>query len=257
MRKFLFFILFTIIGLSYLFEADKLISKNFTFINDIKISYLDKVISISNTIEKYFSQIKTIEKLREENSELKNYKALYLSSQEKLNSLNQYLNQDGDITTNVKRTRVLSYTGYEDFTKVWIDYEKQDDSILGLITDNYAAGIVVEENGKSMALLNGNKKCSYAVFIGENKVPGIVSSSINGNITVKFIPLWGEISLGDKVITSGMDNIFYEGLKVGEVIKIDKKPEMIVATLKPYANVLKKKYFFVYKENKKDQATNK
>lgn len=207
---------------------------------------------MSNTVEKYFNQVTTIEELKKENQELKEYKALYLTTQKKLDSLNEYVtsNENIDTQTNLTQTRVLSYIGFQDFTKVWVDYEKKDDSILGLITENYAAGIVVEENGRSVALLNGNKKCSYAIFIGENKVPGIITSSEDGkNLTIKFIPIWSDIKVGDEVVTSGMDNIFYEGLKVGKITDIKKLPDMKIAILKPYANVLKKKYFHVYKEN--------
>lgn len=265
MRKILFVILFIIVGLSYLFEVDKLIIRNLTFLNDIKLSYIDKVINVSNSFEKYFDQVNTIEELKKENAQLKEYKALFLTSQKKLDSLNDYItsNKNTDTRPDLKQTRVLSYIGFDDFTKVWIDYDKKDDSILGLITGEYAAGIVIEEKGKSIALLNGNKKSSYAVFIGEKKVPGIITSSKDGkDLTIKFIPIWSDIKIGDEVITSGMDNIFYEGLKVGKITNITKLPDMKIATLKPYANVLKKKYFYVYKENqsqikKKEETTNK
>jgi len=253
MRKFLFVFLFLVVGLSYLFEVDKLIIRNLSFLNDIKLAYIEKVINISSNVSKYFDQVNTIEQLREENKELKQYKALYLRTQEKFDSLNEYLTSNESISTktNLQQTRVLSYIGFNDFTKVWVDYEKEDDSILGLITEDYAAGILLTENQRTVALLNGNKKASYAVFIGPNKVPGIVTSSDDGkDLSIKFIPFWSDIKVGDEVVTSGMDNIFYEGLKVGKITEITKEPQMKVARLKPYANVLKKKYFYVYKENK-------
>jgi rod shape-determining protein MreC len=63
---------------------------------------------------------------------------------------------------------------------------------------------------------------------------------------IKFIPIWSAITKGDEVITSGMDNIFFEGLKVGRITEITTLPDMKIATLKPYANVLEKKYFYTY-----------
>ena len=53
--------------------------------------------------------------------------------------------------------------------KVWLDKVPQDDRILGLITENSAAGIIVNKNGRSVGLLNGNKDCSYAVLLVEIK----------------------------------------------------------------------------------------
>lgn len=252
MRKFLFVFLFIAASLSYLFEVDELLVKKFAFFNDLKISYIDKVINISSNIEKHFNQIETIEKLRVENTELKEYKILYGTTQKQLDSLKNFLVNIEFPQTNsqIELIKVLSYVNFNDFTKVWLDREPTDENILGLIADNYAAGIVVNKNGRSIGLLNGNKDCSYAIFIGENKTPGILTSSNNNNeeeLLIKYIPIWSQINKGDEVVTSGMDNIFFEGLKVGRIVEITNLPDMKIATVKPYVNVLKKKYFYSYK----------
>lgn len=250
MRKFFFIVLFLVVGLSYLLEVDRLIAKNFTFLNDIKLSYINSVIDISTSIEKYFNQASRIDELEIENEELKNYRALYLTTQKKLEGINRFIstNEENQTNIDIKQTKVLSYINFNDFTKVWLDYEKKDDTILGLITQDYAAGIVVKEQDRAVALLNGNEKCSYAVFIGESKTPGILTAKKDKSILIKFIPMWSEIKVGDEIITSGMDNIFIEGLKVGKVKEIQILPQMKTATVEMYANVLKKKYFYVYKQ---------
>jgi len=254
MRKFLFFILLIIVSLSYLFEVDRLIVKKLTIFNNLKLSYINSVIDVSTTIEKYFDQANNISKLRNENSALLEYKILYNETQKKLETVKNLvlsINLDKDLSE-VKLTKVLSYINYNDFTKVWLEQEKTDNEILGLITENYAAGIVVQENGKAVGLLNGNEKCSYAVFIGDNKVPGIfISSKDIRNVIIKYIPIWSEIKVGDEIVTSGMDNIFFEGLKVGKVTKINRFPDMQVAEIESYANVLEKKHFYTYKQNPK------
>lgn len=252
MRKFIFVFLFIIAGLSYLFKIDELLVNKFAFFNDIKISYINKVINISTTIEKHFDQANTIEKLKAENSELKEYKILYATAQSQLNTLKEFL-ANVDIPENkakIELVRVLSYINYNDFTKVWLDKRIDDESIFGLIADNYSAGIVVNKNGRAVGLLNGNKDCSYAVFIGEGKAPGIITASDNQDeLQIKFIPIWANISKGDEVITSGMDNIFFEGLKVGRVTEVTNLADMKIATVKSYVNVLKKKYFYTYKSS--------
>jgi rod shape-determining protein MreC len=250
MRKFLFVLLFIIASLSYLFEVDELLIKKFTFFNDFKISYINKVINISTSIEKHFNQANLIENLTIENNELKEYKILYATTQKQLEAIKEILVNIEIPQTKIKieLVKVLSYINFNDFTKVWLDKKPEDENILGLITDNYAAGIVVNKDGRSVGLLNGNKDCSYAVFIGENKMPGILTSSKNQDeLTIKFIPVSAEINKGDEVITSGMDNIFFEGLKVGRIVEVIDLPDMKVATVKPYVNVLKKKYFYTYR----------
>lgn len=250
MRKFLFIFLFVIASLSYLFEVDELLVKKFTFFNDLKISYINKVINISTSIEKHFNQAKLIDDLRAENNELKEYKILYNTTQKQLDAVKEFL-VHVDVSEKkpeIELVKVLSYINFNDFTKVWLDKVPQDDKILGLITENNAAGIVVNKNGRSVGLLNGNKDCSYAVFIGEGKNPGIITAGDNPDeLLIKFIPIWSEINKGDEVITSGMDNIFFEGLKVGKILEITNLPDMKIAKVKPYVNVLKKKYFYTYK----------
>lgn len=251
MRKLFFVLLFALASLSYLFEVDELLIKKFSFFNDLKISYIDKVINITADVEKHFNQIETIEKLRVENTELKEYKTLYSTTQKQLDSLKNFLVniQFPQTNSQIELIKVLSYVNFNDFTKVWLDREATDENILGLIADNYAAGIVINKNGKSIGLLNGNKDCSYAIFIGADKTPGILTSSNNNQeeLLIKYIPIWSEINKGDEVVTSGMDNIFFEGLKVGRIVEITNLPDMKIATVKPYVNVLKKKYFYSYK----------
>lgn len=269
MRKFLFVLLFIIAGLSYLFEVDELLAKKFTFLNDFKISYINKFINISNSFEKHFNQASTIENLKSENNELKQYKLLYSVSQNQLDAVKEFLVQIelSQLKPKIELVKVLSYINFNDFTKVWLDKIPEDDEILGLITENYAAGIIVNKNGRSVGLLNGNKDSSYAVFVGENKVPGIVTAAKKQDeLLIKYIPIWSEISKGDEVITSGMDNIFFEGLKVGIVTEIKDFPDMKIATVKPHVNVLKKKYFYSFKnanpsftklENSEDEEKDK
>lgn len=250
MRKFFFVLLFIIASLSYLFEVDELLVKKFTFFNDFKISYINKFISISTSIERHFNQANTIENLTIENNELKEYKILYTTTQKQLDAIKEFLVniELSQAKPKIELVKVLSYINFNDFTKVWLDKKVEDDDILGLITENYAAGIVVNKDGRSVGLLNGNKECSYAIFIGEGKIPGIITAAKKQDeLLIQYIPIWAEIKKGDEVITSGMDNIFFEGLKVGRVVEVTSLPDMKIATVKPYINVLKKKYFYTYK----------
>ena len=72
------------------------------------------------------------------------------------------------------------------------------------------------KNGKRIGLLNGNKDCTYAAFIGNERNPGIATSNDESSdlLSVKFIPVWADINVGDEVITSGMDNIFMRDLEL-------------------------------------------
>ena len=263
MNKFLFFLLFIAVSLGYIFEIDQLIARNFNPLTTIKKVYIENAFTVQKNIERYFGQVTTIKRLQKENEELKNYKELYYASNNELQSIIKSIDLKKSKDHDIKFTRVISYINFDNFTKVWLDYEKKDDSILGVISDGYAAGIVVNENGKAKALLNGNEKCNYSVFIGNDKAPGIIhKAGINNHLLAKYTPILYDIKIGDEVITSGMDNIFYEGIKVGKVVGVKKLQDMQEVEIKPYANVLKQKYFYVYKnidtsENKIEDATSK
>ncbi len=249
---FIFILLFA--GLFYIFNMDKPIIKKFTFINSIKQFYVQQVISLSDFTEKYLGQAQRIETLKKENDELKKYRTLYTNSQASLDVLRNALFDTNDTNIELKISHVLSYVAFDDYTKVWIDFPKKDKQILGLISQNYAAGIVKNFAGKSLALLNGNQKANYAVYIGDNKAPGIVHGNNRNNLlTIKFIPIWMQINKGDEVITSGMDNIFFEGLQVGKVVAIKKMADMQEAIIEPYAKALRAEYFYVYKKITKEE----
>jgi len=228
-----------------------MIARTFNPFDKIKKTYINIIVSLQETTEKYFKQVTTIQELQEENKELRPYKILYESTSNELDSILKTVNNPNSTTDQVKFVKVLSYIDFDNFTKVWLDMRKEDDSILGLISQGYAAGIVVNQKGRAKALLNGNEKCNYAIFIGDKKAPGIIHPSKNGHkLIAKYVPIWFDIKKGDEVITSGMDNIFFEGLKVGKVESIKKIQDIQEATIIPYANVLKQKSFFVYKQVK-------
>ncbi len=247
MNRILFlFLLIISIGL-YIFNIDQSITDKFRFVNDIKKYYSERLIVVEEALNKYFSQVNTINKLSEENKELNKYQILYTKTEKQLEEIldkNEKL-QIND--ANLKLTKVLSYVKFDDYTKVWLDLEKADKKIEGLISNNYAAGIVVNQSNQSLALLNGNEKSNYAVFIGENRAPGIVHGIENSkNIIIKYIPIWIDIKKDDEVITSGMDDIFFEGLKVGRVISIKKMADMQEATVEPYAKAQQETFFYIY-----------
>lgn len=251
MKRFLFLSLFIFAGLLYLFEVDEYISKQFKFFAEIKSSYVNSYIELSKKVRNHFEHEELIKELQEENLKLKEYKFLYESTISKISSLKEFLiNIDiPKIDAKVELVRVLSYIKFDDFTTVWLDKKVEDGEIIGLISENYAAGIALNRKGKNTGLLNGNKDCSYAVFVGNKKSSGILTANEDDEklLSVKFIPIWSKIEIGDEVVTSGLDNIFYEGIRVGKVLSIKEYPDMKVAIIEPYAKPLKKRFFYSYR----------
>ncbi|HSR73967.1 MAG TPA: rod shape-determining protein MreC, partial [Sulfurovum sp.] len=60
-----------------------------------------------------------------------------------------------------------------------------------------------------------------------------------------FIPKWHKLNVGDKVITSGLDGIFFANVPVGIVTKIEVQSSYTVAYIKTYSDVFHPETFFL------------
>ncbi len=139
--------------------------------------------------------------------------------------------------------QALSYVKLGDFSKLWLDFPDFNSSrIYGLLYKGYAAGIVDAEDTHPVARLLSNEKMIFSVKIGKE---GDLGVAFGGKefLSVKYIPSYADIKVGDEVITSGNDNIFYEGIKVGEVVAIESYNLYQTAAVKPYALLHDPEYF--------------
>ncbi len=240
-KKFLFFLFLLLIFVSYIFNIDKFISYKISVLNmNIKDSYLLTINTINNYVSKYSNQADQISKLKYQISQNEKYKLLYLKNKNKPKIPN---------TTYVDIAKVISYVNFNNFSKVLLKVTNNNiNNISALITnDGYSAGIMIKSDSHYIGLLNTNEKSNYAVFIGKDKVPGITHGHYsNKNIIVKYVPIWQEIKINDEVITSGMDNIFYKGIKVGYVIEIKKLATTQEIIVKPYANIYAQNFFYIH-----------
>ena len=249
MNKLLFIAILFIVSLVYYLNIDNLVTNKIVQAgNTFKKSLIESVIDLQGFTDKHITQQKSIEKLEYENKELTKQNLFLL---DKVNEHKRIIDNISSLTVeedDIKIVKVLSYVNLDDFSKVWIDTFLEEGQVGALITPgNFSAGITVKDNGKSIGLLNGNEKCTYAVFIGEKKIPGIIHGQKGSeNLIVKFIPKWLDFSIDDEVVTSGMDDIFFEGLRVGKVVDIIEKPQTKEAVVKPYAKVMKKRFFYQY-----------
>ncbi len=242
-NRFLFSLSVVLILLSYIFNIDKLISQKLSILNtNIKTTYINNFLSIEEFLSKYFNQARQIEQLKKQSLENEKYKILYqIDNNDKNSSINKLLDS----------VNVISYANFNDFSKVILNSKVHMNNISALITnDGYSAGIAIKQDKQIVGYLNHNTKCNYSVYIGEKLVPGITHGNTNNElITIKYIPNWKKINIGDEVITSGMDNIFSKGIAVGKVVDIKVLSSTQEAFVKPYANVYSKNYFYVYSKD--------
>jgi len=75
----------------------------------------------------------------------------------------------------------------------------------------------------SRLLLLTDINFSASVRLQESRKEGIISGTGSRKITLKYIPYEEEVKIGDIVITSGLDQLFPQGIPVGVISKIDKQ----------------------------------
>jgi len=218
-----------------------LIDNTLYLFNQTKITISYYISKISTTISNHFNQIEKIEILTKENQQLINEIQKLIPIKKKCENLKLFEKLN---IPNITFTQTISYAKLPDMSSIYIDYNKSIKSPKGLIYNNQTAGIVVKNiKNFSLAYLNDNPNTSYTVFIGKEKIPGVLFGG--KEIKIKYIPKYSKINIGDLVITSGLDKIFYEGINVGLITNITKKNLYQEATIQPFYNPLHPNFFYV------------
>ena len=248
---FSFFIIFIALIMSALYFSNSIQTPFISSLNSIKNSYHNSLEYLQKSYNKYFFQAQKIESL--ENA-LEKYEKNYLVMHQLASELKNLLKENNSslrIDPRVDLVRAISYEKFGELNRIWIDMDEYNSSkIYGLVYQDLVAGIVVSKNKKPLALLNKDIKSSYAVYLGEQKAPGIAHGNNGENILVKFIPTWFKISQGDEVVTSGLDKIFFEGLKVGKVLSVTSSEGYQNAVITPYYRSNELNYFHLIRTTK-------
>jgi len=243
LKFFLLAILFIFISLQYGWLARKHVAN---FSTTVTKKYLTITQGFDEFIKEHLKQKRTIRKLKERNSVLEQSAILSVAFASKLNDLLE-ANGKAPYDPKLELVQAISYANLGNHYRVWLDFEDFDhEKIYGLVYGGYSAGIAISEGGKPLALLQGDPKSIFSVNIGEGDIPGVAMG--NGEtIHVKYIPLWMEPKIGDEVVTSGKDTIFFPGVPVGKVVEIVLEESYQSVIVRPYASVKAPIYLYAIK----------
>lgn len=246
MNKELFSYSFVIIALlvGAFYFSNTVQSPIISSLNTLKSTYHAANQYVSDTVDKYFFQADEIASLK---AQLEKYQNNHLVMQELANEIHDmHAEQNATLATNpkIELVRAISYENFGNFNRIWMQVPDYNGSkIYGLTYKELVAGIVINKNDKPLALLNQDIKSAYSVFIGEKSAPGIAHGNNDSHLIVSFIPAWFKINIGDEVISSGLDNIFIKGLKVGKVISVSATQGYQTAVVEPYYKAYEPSYF--------------
>jgi rod shape-determining protein MreC len=229
---------FTDIGRGYVVSLNNYVLEKYLYTKEY----------INSSISEHFAQQETIKRQKKEIKELEKSALLSIAFAGKLNDILK----DNNLSTykpDVKMIRAISYSNLNNYNRVWLDFKDFNKSkIYGLLYQGYATGIVVEKNSHPLGLLLGDTSSIFSVYVGKDKIPGVLQGD-KKDVLVKYIPLWMNPKIGDDVVTSGMDDIFFQGVRVGKVIGIRKEESSKTVIVQPYVNLKVPTYLHVITKN--------
>jgi len=250
-KSFSYFFIILALFVGALYYNNLIQSPIISALNSIKSSYHSSIEFIENKIDKHIFQAKEIQDLKEK---LQKYENNHLVMQQLASEINDmYKENNSTLKTNpkVQLVRAISYEKFGDLNRLWMDIPDYNASkIYGLTYKELVAGIVIAKNNKPLALLNSDIQSAYSVYVGKEKAPGIAHGNNAKNIVINFIPAWFNIQQGDEVITSGLDNIFFKGLKVGKIISVTKSQGYQNAVVEQYYKANEPSYFHMIRSVK-------
>ena len=249
-KKIIFFIIILLTTLLLLKKEEQIQNHFSKIVLPLKEKYINITTGVSEYIEKYTEQAQTIENLKEENLLLRKYLYKQKSIIIQLEQYSKVKFETFSTNKDILSVQTISYVKFNDFSRINLNNAEklEDEKIYGLIQKNVAAGIAIKENNLLEGILLSNPKCQFSTFIGEKKMPGIAKGIDENTMEINFIPKWSKINIGDKVITSGLDNIFLANIPVGTVKNILTRSTYKTAIIDTYADILHPNYFYLVKK---------
>ncbi|QOY52712.1 rod shape-determining protein MreC [Candidatus Sulfurimonas baltica] len=248
---FSFLLIFIALLMGALYYTNIIQAPFISALNIIKSSYHNSIESVEKLIVQHFFQAQQISLLEEKLHKYENNHLVMQQLASEVNDLFALNNSKLKTDPSVQLVRTISYQKFADLNRVWLEIPDYNSSkIYGLTYKELVAGIVVSQDNRALGLLNRDIKSSYAVYVGEEKAPGIAHGNSGENLVVRFIPAWFSVKEGDEVVTSGLDEIFFKGLKVGTVLSVTKSQGYQNAVIEPYYKANDPNYFHMIKKVK-------
>src|SRR6266567_1514987 len=136
--------------------------------------------------------------------------------------------------------QVIGSSGSEQSRTVFIDKGSRDgiEPSMAVISSQGVVGKVISVfKSTSQVLLINDQQSGVGAILEQSRLQGVLKGKASGDIVIDKIMSDEEVKQGDKVLTSGGDQIFPKGLPIGTVFKIVKGTEFLQAIVKPAAEL--------------------
>jgi rod shape-determining protein MreC len=111
---------------------------------------------------------------------------------------------------------------------------------MGVITPDGVVGKIIETYpNTSQVLLLTDKESGVGAMLADSRIQSPVGGVGEPLITMKYVPNDDDVSVGARVVTSGMDRIFPRDLPVGTITEIKPGNPFKQIRIKPAVNLEK------------------
>ena len=234
--------LLILLGIVILFSLYSVSVRTFfvAFTSTLRSAYLDFTQGLDKNIQNHIFQMDTINRLQKERDMLEKRLLSCRSDAAMYRSIKNALKIGPDTNATFEAVRPEGYAMIGNFQQLWLDRFENYNPMknYGVIRDGYAVGIVVEKKLRPLMILAGDPECTFAVYIGNVRAPGVAMGTDDRHMVVKYIPQWLTLKPGDRVSTSGLDHIFPPGVPVGRVVSTQKMQGFQNAYIELYGDTL-------------------
>ena len=128
---------------------------------------------------------------------------------------------------------------------------------MAVITaDGIVGKILTVYPSVSQVLLINDQSSGVGAILEKSRLQGVLRGTVNGEVMLERVMSDEEVPVGEKLLTSGGDQIFPKGLPIGTVAKVGNGKDLFLnVRIKPAADLSKLEEVLVLVEKQERQAT--
>jgi len=154
--------------------------------------------------------------------------------------------------------QVIGSSGMDTSRVVYIDKGEKagiKPDMAVMTADGIVGKVLMVYPTLSQVLLINDQTSGVGVILGDSRLQGVLAGTANGEVTLNGVMSDEKVPVGEKVLTSGGDQIFPKGLPVGTVTKVGPGKDLFLGvTIKPAADLSRLEEVLVLVEKQERQV---
>ena len=176
--------------------------------------------------------------LREQIEQLKLEQGRLMQDADQAHRLQALLGFKEQFIAKTTAAQVIGSSGTEQSRVVYLDKGTKDGIANGMAVisaDGVVGKVIAVFKGTSQVLLINDQQSGVGTILEQSRLQGVVKGTASGALVIDKIMTDEDVKPGDRVLTSGGDQIFPKGLPVGTVSSATKGTEFLQIAVKPAA----------------------